>query len=67
MSAQGETWGDSRSHGSFQLIAAYEAKQVFDILSASSLLLESKDKCSLPTGAKPGENLRPMRRVFRSG
>lgn len=41
-----------------QLIAACEAKQVFDILSASALLLESKDKCSLSTGEKPGENLR---------
>lgn len=32
----------------------------------SSLLLESKDKCSLPTGVKPGENLRPARCVFRT-
>lgn len=51
----------------FQLIAACEAKRVLDILSASALLLESKDKCGLPMGVKPGENLRPTRCVLRSG
>lgn len=49
-----------------QLIAAYETKQVFDTRSASALLLESKDKCSLPMGVKPEENLRPTRCLFRS-
>lgn len=63
---QASAWGASSGGESrlcvhsrlLQLIAACEAKQVFDILSASALLLESKDKCSLSTGEKPGENLR---------
>lgn len=67
-SAQGMTGGNSHSCVSFSAAQAdcYETKQVFDTLSASALLLESKDNCSLPMGVKPEENLRPTRCLFRS-